>query len=126
MHRITEFVEKVMDCPVNKKKTRIVSIENVSLLGVELKDGQWRILREKVRNHCGEYLKAIVMYKKTKKDYYIRKAAQRMKGFIGGYTRIPDICQRQIRALRRWCMNKWWTTGERKLFFAQKGWMAPD
>ena len=46
--------------------------------------------------------------------------------YIGGYTRIPDICLRQIRALRRWCMNKWWATGERKLFFAQKRWMVPD
>ena len=124
--RITGFAENVMECPVNKKKTRIVAIENVSLLGVELRDGHWRILREKVRNHCGEYLKDIAEYKRTKNDYYIRKAAQSMQGFIGGYTRIPDICLRQIRALRRWCMNKWWATGERKLFFAQKRWMVPD
>jgi hypothetical protein len=71
-------------------------------------------------------MKDIAKYKKTKNDYYIRKAAQSMQGFIGGYTRIPDICLRQIRALRCWCMNRWWATGERKLFFAQKRWMVPD
>lgn len=124
--RIIKFAENVMECPVNKKKTRIVTIENVSLLGVELRDGHWRILREKVRNHCGEYLDDIAEYKRTKNEFFLYKAAQRMQGFIGGYTRIPDICLRQIRALRRWCMNKWWATGERKLFFAQKRWMVPD
>ena len=120
MSRIVDFIENTMKCPVNLEKTRIVEIEQLSLLGVAWEDNCWRIQRDKVRDACAEYLGNIDKYTKMKDDFYLYKAAQHMRGFINGFIKIPEISHRQILALKRWCTNKWLETGERNLFFDQK------
>ena len=122
---LIKYIENTMGCPVNKEKTEIVEIEHLALLGVTLDDGWWRIQQDKEYDACAKYQKNIEEYTKTKNDYYLRKAVQQMRGFINGYTKIPNISHRQIRALKRWCLNKWWKTGERKVLFDQK-WLVTD
>ena len=62
---------------------------------------------------------------KSKDDYWLWKAARQMRGFITHFDIIPDFNRRQIRALKRWCLNKWWHTGERRTLFEQK-WLVTD
>ena len=64
-------------------------------------------------------------YKETKYDYRLWTAAGKMRGFISHFGIFPDFNHRQIRALKRWCLNKWWETGERKTLFEQK-WLITD
>ena len=123
--RLIKFIETTMGCPVNKDKTVIEEIENLSLFGVELANGLWSIQREAEREKCASYLKSLKGYEKTKDVYYLREAADGMEGFISHFGIIPDFNQRQLKALKRWCLNKWWKTGERKMLFNQK-WLVTD
>ena len=123
--RLTEFIENTMECPVNRKKTKIEKIGTLTLFGVTRDYGTWRIQREKARGACATYLGYMEDYKRTKDDCWLWTAARKMRGFISHFGIFPDFNQRQIRAIKRWCLNKWWETGERKTLFEQK-WLITD
>ena len=108
-----------MKCPVNKTKTKVVKIENISLLGVIMNHGRWRIQRNKEQVACAIYLKGLHDYAKTKDDFYLWKASQRMRGFINHYIRIPGMAHDEIPALKRWCRNRWKAIAGRRLFHEQ-------
>lgn len=117
--RLMDFMENTMKCPVNTTKTKVVEIENLSLLGVHLEQGFWRIQREKERRACGEYLTNLYEYAKTKNDFHLWKAAQQMAGFVHHYVRIPGMAHDEVPALKRWCMNRWKAIAGYKFFFEQ-------
>ena len=123
--RLIEFIENAMGCPVNKDKTTVGEIEHLSLFGVELANGIWSIQRDKERDKCASYLKYLKDYVETKDVCYLREAACKMRGFISHFGIIPDFNHRQLKALKRWCLNKWWRTGERKTLFKQT-WLVTD
>ena len=123
--RLLEFIENTMGCPVNKDKTVIEEIEHLSLYGVTWANNTWRIQRDKAQEACAIYLGYLGGYMKSKDDYWLWKAARQMRGFITHFDIIPDFNRRQIRALKRWCLNKWWHTGERRTLFEQK-WLVTD
>ena len=105
--RLVDFIESTMRCPVNRDKTKIVKIGHISLLGVKLDHGKWRILRDKTKAACAEYLASLYRYAKTGNDYFLVKAADQMRGFINHYARIPGMAHDEIPALKRWCKNRW-------------------
>ena len=117
--RLVEFLENTMKCPVNKDKTKVVKIENLSLLGVYLDRGHWRIQRDKERDACAGYLTGLHKYAKTKDVFHLRKAAERMSGFVNHYAKIPGMGFDEVPALKRWCKNRWKALAGRKLFFDQ-------
>ena len=47
MARLVDFLENTMKCPVNKDKTKVVKIGELSLLGVYYDHGCWHIERDK-------------------------------------------------------------------------------
>ena len=111
--------KKTMKCPVNTNKTKVVKIENLSLLGVFLDHGTWRIQREKEHDACSEYLAGLYKYAKMKNELYLWKAAQRMSGFVNHYVRIPDMAHDEVPALKRWCRNRWKAIAGHKHLFEQ-------
>ncbi len=117
--RLIDFIENTMRCPVNKDKTKVLKIENISLLGVVLDHGLWRIQRNKEQAACAIYLKGLHDYANTKDDFHLWKAAQRMRGFINHYIRIPGMAHDEVPALKRWCRNRWKAIAGRKLFHEQ-------
>lgn len=123
--RLIEFIQNTMGCPVNSDKTVIEEVEHLSLYGVTWANGTWRIQRDKAREACAIYLGYLGDYTKMKDDFWLWKAASQMKGFITHFSIFPDFNRRQIRALKRWCLNKWWHTGERRTLFEQK-WLVTD
>ena len=48
-----------------------MKIEELSLLGVFLDHGHWRIERDKERGACAAYLAGLHKYVKTKNDFYL-------------------------------------------------------
>ena len=117
--RLISFAEDTMKCPVNRDKTKVVKIDDLSLLGVYLVHGCWRIQRDKEREACAIYLTGLHKYAETKDDFYLRKSADRMRGFVNHYARIPGMAHDEVPALKRWCMNRWKAIVGRKLFFEQ-------
>ena len=117
--RLIEFLENTMKCPVNKDKTKVVKIEDLSLLGVYLDRGYWRIQRDKERGACGAYLTGLRKYAETKKAAFLMKAADRMRGFVNHNARIPGMAHDEVPALKRWCLNRWKAIAGRKLLFDQ-------
>ena len=117
--RLIEFLENTMKCPVNKDKTKVVKIEDLSLLGVYLDHGYWRIQRDKEREACAVYLAGLHKYATTKDVFYLRKTADRMSGFVNHYVRIPGMAHDEVPALKRWCMNRWRAIAGRELLFEQ-------
>ena len=118
--RLIEFLENTMKCPVNKDKTKVVKIEDLSLLGVYLDRGHWRIQRDKERDACAVFLAGLHKYAETKKAAFLMKAADRMRGFVNHYARIPGMAHDEVPALKRWCLNRWKAIAGKKFFFAQK------
>jgi hypothetical protein len=108
-----------MRCPVNKDKTKVVKIENISLLGVRREKGHWRIRRDKEQVACAIYLKGLNKYAKTKDDFYLWKTAERMSGFVNYYDGIPGMANDELPALKRWCRNQWKAIAGKKLFYRQ-------
>ena len=117
--RLVDFLENTMGCPVNKDKTKVVKIENISLLGVKLDRGVWRIQRDKVQAACAIYLKGLNDFAKTKDDFYLWKTAECMRGFINYYDGIPGMDHDELPALKRWCRNRWKAIAGKKLFHEQ-------
>jgi len=124
--RLIEFLENTVKCPVNKEKTEVVKIEELSLLGVFLDHGYWRIERDKERGACASYLAGLHKYAKTKDDFYLRKSAERMRGFVNHYARIPGMAHDEVPALKRWCKNRWRAIAGKKLFFDQTWFLLRD
>lgn len=116
---LVDFLENRMNCPVNKDKTNVMKIGELSLLGVYSECDCWHIERDKERNACAEYLASLYKYAKTKNDFHLWKAAQRMSGFVNHYVRIPGMARDEVPALKRWCMNRWKAIAGRKLLFDQ-------
>ena len=96
-----------------------MKIEDLSLLGVYLDRGYWRIEREKERGACAAYLAGLHKYAETKKAAFLMKTADRMRGFVNHYARIPGMAHDEVPALKRWCMNRWKATAGRELLFNQ-------
>ena len=65
-------------------------------------------------------------YANTKDVFYLRKAADRMSGFINHYARIPGMAHDEVPALKRWCKNRWRTIAGKKLFFDQTWFLLRD
>lgn len=116
---LVDFLENRMNCPVNKDKTKVVRIENLSLLGIYSDHGLWRIQREKEHDACSEYLAGLYKYAKTKNELYLWKASQRMSGFVNHYVRIPGMAHDEVPALKRWCRNRWKAIAGHRLYFEQ-------
>ena len=117
--RLIDFLENTMKCPVNTNKTKVVKIGELSLFGVYLDHERWRIERDKEREACAIYLAGLHKYAETGKVFHLRKAAERMSGFVNHYVRIPGMARDEVPALKRWCMNRWKAIAGRKLFFDQ-------
>jgi len=117
--RLIEFLENTMKCPVNKDKSKVVKIEDLSLLGVYLDRGHWRIQRDKERDARAAYLAGLHKYAETKKAAFLMKTADRMRGFVNHYARIPGMAHDEVPALKRWCMNRWKAIAGRELLFDQ-------
>ena len=117
--RLIDFLENTMKCPVNKDKTKDVKIGELSLFGVYLDHEKWRIERNKEREACATYLAGLHKYSETGKVFHLRKAAERMSGFVNHYARIPGMARDEVPALRRWCMNRWKAIAGRELLFDQ-------
>ena len=124
--RLVDFMENTMKCPVNTSKTKIVKIEDLSLLGVYTNHGLWRIQREKEHDACSGYLTGLYRYAETKNDFHLWKAAQRMSGFVNHYVRIPGMARDEVPALKRWCRNRWKAVAGRKLFLEQTWFLMKD
>ena len=124
--RLVDFMENTMKCPVNTNKTKIVKIEELSLLGVHSNHGLWRIQREKEHDACSGYLTGLYRYAETKNDFHLWKAAQRMSGFVNHYVRIPGMARDEVPALKRWCRNRWKAVAGRKLFLEQTWFLMKD
>ncbi|MBP5586983.1 MAG: hypothetical protein J6Y92_11600 [Lentisphaeria bacterium] len=120
--KLIVFLETTMKCPVNQDKTKIVKINHISLLGVKLERGKWHILRNKKQQACAGYLSMLYEYAKTKNDYYLIKAVQRINGFINHYKRIPGMAVNELLAIKRWRTRRWRNIIGKKNFFAyQRG-----
>lgn len=119
MARLVDFLENTMKCPVNKDKTKVVKIGELSLLGVYCDHGCWHIERDKERDACAGYLAGLYKYAQTKKAVFLLKTAQRMSGFVNHYDRIPGMAHDEVPALKRWCMNRWKAIAGHKFFFEQ-------
>ena len=117
--RLIDFIENTMRCPVNKDKTKVLKIDNISLLGVVLDHGHWRIQRSKEKTACVIFLKGLQDYANTKNDFFLYKAAQRMRGFVNHYNGIPGMAHDEVPALRRWCKNRWRAIAGKKLYWEQ-------
>lgn len=117
--RLVDFLENTMKCPVNKDKTKVVKIGELSLFGVYLDHGYWRIEREKVREACAGYLAGLYKYARTRDIFHLRKTAERMSGFVNHYARIPGMARDEVPAVKRWCMNRWKAIAGRTLLFEQ-------
>ena len=124
--RLVDFIENTMECPINKDKTKVVEIGSISLLGVVLDHGYWRIERDKEKEACAIYLKGLNDYAITKNDYYLWKAAQRMRGFINHYARIPGMAHDEVPALKRWCRNRWKAIAGNKDYYDQQWFLLRD
>jgi len=124
--RLSDFLENTMKCPINKEKTKVVKIEELSLLGVFLDHGHWHIERDKEREACAVYLAGLHKYANTKDVFYLRKAADRMRGFVNHYARIPGMAHDEVPALKRWCKNRWSAIAGKKLFFDQTWFLLRD
>ena len=119
MARLVDFLENTMKCPVNKDKTKVVKICELSLLGVYYDHGFWHIERDKERDACAGYLAGLYKYAETKKAVFLMKTAQRMSGFVNHYDRIPGMAHDEVSALKRWCKNRWKAIAGHKYFFDQ-------
>lgn len=71
-------------------------------------------------------LKGLNDYANTKDDYHLWKAAQRMRGFINHYARIPGMAHDEAPALKRWCRNRWKAIAGKELFFDQTWFLLRD
>ena len=119
MARLVDFLENTMKCPVNKDKTKVVKIGELSLLGVYYDHGFWHIERDKERDACAGYLAGLYKYAETKKAVSLMKTAQRMSGFVNHYAKIPGMAHDEVQALKRWCKNRWKAIAGHKHFFEQ-------
>lgn len=105
--RVIQFVEDIMKCPANRKKTTIVDIRKLAVLGVYMDKGHWHIQREKEQEACGSFLRALEMYSKSKDKAVLEKAVARMNGFLQHYRRIPGLARKDVRDIARWSTKKW-------------------
>ena len=106
-NRLIEFIEGIMKCPVNREKTTIQPIEHISLLGLNLKNGKWHIDRDKILKLCSGFQTQLEAYAIKQDEFYIRKALQLLNGFMAHYGRIPESAEKEIKAIKRWCLRKW-------------------
>ena len=105
--RLINYMETTLRCPVNRDKTKIVGINEISLLGVGFKRGKWRILRGKLKASCCEFFSSLRTAKNTGDEAYLVKAIRRMRGFINFYNGIPDIAAKEVPQLKSWCWRTW-------------------
>lgn len=104
-NNLIAFIEGTLKCPVNKEKTTIVPIKELSLLGIFLRDGKWHIDREKLLGVRGETMAAIKKYEQTKDDLPVWKSIQKLRGFMNHYKHISYSLWLETEALKRWCLS---------------------
>ena len=105
--KLIDFVERTMECPVNREKTKIVDIHHISLLGVRRENGKWYILEDREKSVREKFLLHLRQYLKTMDVYELDIAAATMRGFVEAYIRIKGIARAQIKTLKRWSGLQW-------------------
>lgn len=105
--RMIGFLEGTMKCPVNREKTKITRIEDISMLGVHTRKGKWHIDRDKLLQQRSVFRTLAEKYTDTRDELLIIEAIQRIGGFLPHYQRIPGIAMREINAIKRWCLRIW-------------------
>ncbi len=103
---VIEFVEGVMECPVNRDKTRVVPVESLAMLGLYRANGRWRLDRRKERAACGAFLATLRELNGEDDLWNIQTAVQKFEGFLNHYRRIPDLANSKVPALERWMRRK--------------------
>ena len=105
--RLIKFIEGTLKCPVNCKKTKIVDIRKLAVLGVYLDNGHWHIQRDKEIEVCGSFLRSLELYSKSKDKEVLAEAVARIDGFLQHYKRIPGLARKEVKDIARWCTRKW-------------------
>jgi hypothetical protein len=95
-----------MQCPVNRDKTSVVSIDKLSILGVKREHNKWKIQREKQQNACSAFLSELSKARTSNSVDDIETAVRRMRGFLNHYKRIPDLAKRDVPQIIRWGHRK--------------------
>ena len=106
-NKLIGFLEGTMKCPVNREKTKITGIENISMLGVYLHKGKWHIDRDKLQQLRAGFRSLLGQYVAARDEYLLCKAIWQIGGFIAHYDRIPGIAAKEVRALKRWGLRQW-------------------
>jgi hypothetical protein len=103
---VIKFVENVMECPVNRDKTKVVPVESLAMLGLYRADGRWRLDRRKERAACGAFLATLRELNGEDDLWNIQTAVQKFEGFLNHYRRIPDLANSKVPELERWMLRK--------------------
>ena len=106
-NKLIGFLEGTMKCPVNREKTKITGIENISMLGVYLHKGKWHIDRDKLQQLRAGFRSLLGQYVAARDEYLLCKAIWQIGGFIAHYDRIPGIAAKEVKALKRWALRQW-------------------
>ena len=90
---LIKFLEDTMKCPVNRKKTKIAKIGDISLLGVYARKGKWYIDREKLLQMRDGFRTWIEKHTRTLNEDYVEGSIRRIGGFLAHYQQIPGIAR---------------------------------
>ena len=96
-----------MKCPVNREKTKITRIEDISMLGVYTRNGKWYIDRDKLLQQRSDFRTLAEKYTETRDELLFIEAIQRIGGSLPHYQRIPGIAMKKINSIKRWCLRIW-------------------
>ena len=105
--RLIEFLEGTMKCPVNRDKTKIMGIEDISMLGVYYRKDKWHVDRDKLLIFRAKVRSRLKKFAKTWRGHHIEKAIRQIGGFLAHYQRIPGIEMKEVEAIKRWCQREW-------------------
>ena len=101
---LIDYIENTMKCPVNREQTRIGGEENLSVFGMEMKDGHWTISESLKQDAYAKFLKQLMEYTRTKDESILCDACAEMSRFTRYYKfNFEDDCI----ALWRKCENDW-------------------
>ena len=106
-NRLIEFLEGTMKCPVNREKTKITVIEDISVFGVYLRNSQWHIDRSKLLQRRAGFRALLEKFANREDELLIVEAIQQIGGVLNHYGRIPGIAMKEINAIKRWCLRVW-------------------
>lgn len=101
-----KYLERIMECPVNRNKTVIVPTNRLAFLGLVRRGRYWDIPRRKQHGACGKALKLLGRFAETGNIWQRDKACQKFEGMLRYYERIPGLAPNRVPALRRWFERK--------------------